>query len=200
MFIVFEGIDGCGKTTQIFLLADYLYSLNKYAHVLITREAYKDRKIREFLKQNESKEKAEILTKLFVQDRKEHINDLIIPSLEKNIIVISDRYKYSTICFQASQGQNINKLIDLHKNMPTPDVTFVLDVPAETAFQRINKRANENKQKSEQNKFEENVNFLEKVRQNYLKLPQFFPDENIIIINGTKTVEEIFEEIKSNLK
>ena len=112
MFIVFEGIDGCGKTTQIFLLANHLYSLSKYNHILVTREAYKDRKIREVLIQDESKDKADKLTKLFVQDRKEHVSDLITPSLNKKVIVISDRYKYSTICFQAAQGQDMNELIN----------------------------------------------------------------------------------------
>ena len=195
MFIVFEGIDGCGKTTQIFLLANHLYSLSKYSHILITREAYKDRKIREVLMQDESKDKAEKLTELFVQDRKEHISDLIAPSLNKNVIVISDRYKYSTICFQAAQGQDMNELIKMHDNMPLPDFIFVLDVPADVAFERINLR-NKAINKTEFNKFEKNSNFLEKTRQNYLKLKELLPEENIILIDGTKSVDAVFEEIK----
>ncbi len=195
MFIVFEGIDGCGKSTQIFKISEYLYSLSKYSHLLITREAYKDRKIREFLKQVESKEKAERLTKLFVEDRKEHIKDLILPNLKKEVIVISDRYKYSTIAFQAAEGKDIQELVKMHENMPLPDFVFILDISSEIAFKRINKRTAE-KKISEANKFEENREFLEKVRQNYLKMKTIFPDENIIIINGEKSIEEIFEEIK----
>jgi len=195
MFIVFDGIDGCGKSTQMFKLSEYLYSLSKYCHILITREAYKDRKIREVLKQDESKDKAEALTNLFVQDRKEHISKLILPFLKEDVIVISDRYKYSTICFQAAQGQDMKKLIEMHKDMPVPDFVFILNLSSETAFNRINKRTAE-KGKPEQNKFEEDASFLEKVRQNYLKMPQIFPDEKIIIIDGNKSIEEIFEEIK----
>jgi len=198
MFIVFEGIDGCGKSTQMFKLAEYFYSLSKYCHILITREAYKDRKIREFLKHNESKDKAEKLTELFIQDREEHISDLILPNLKKDVIVLSDRYKYSTICFQAAEGQDIKKLAEMQKDMPLPDYTFILDIPADAAFQRICTRNNQMK-KTEQNKFEENSEFLEKVRQNYLKLPKLLPEENIIIINGAKQIEEIFEEIKNSI-
>ncbi|MFH1711187.1 MAG: dTMP kinase [Nanoarchaeota archaeon] len=199
MFIVFEGIDGCGKTTQIFLLASHLYSLSKYNHILITREAYKDRKIREVLKQDESKDKADKLTELFVQDRKEHITDLITPGLNKNVIVISDRYKYSTICFQAAQRQDVNELIKMHDNMPIPDFIFILDVPAGVAFERINLR-NKAVNKTETNKFEENSNFLEKTRQNYLKLKELLPEENIILIDGSLSPEKVFLEIKEHLK
>ena len=199
MFIVFEGIDGCGKTTQIFLLANHLYSLSKYSHILITREAYKDRKIREVLIQDESKDKADKLTKLFVQDRKEHVSDLITPSLNKKVIVISDRYKYSTICFQAAQGQDMNELIKMHEDMPIPDFIFILDVPSDVAFNRINLR-NKVTNKTESNKFEENSNFLEKTRQNYLKLKEILPEENIIIVDGSSPPEQVFLKIKEHLK
>ena len=195
MFIVFEGIDGCGKSTQVWKLSEYLYSLSKYSHVLITREAYKDRKIREVLKQIESKNKAETLTKLFVEDRREHIRDLINPSLEKEVIVISDRYKYSTIAFQAAEGKDMQELAKMHENMPIPDFIFILDVSSALAFNRIHKRDVE-KKTSESNKFEEDISFLEKVRQNYLKMKEIFSNEKIIIINGEKSIEEIFDEIK----
>jgi len=195
MFIVFDGIDGCGKTTQIFRLSEHLSSLSKYAHILITREAYKDRKIREVLRQIESKDKFETLTKLFVEDRKEHIKELILPSLKKDVIVISARYKYSTIAFQAAEGKDMRELVRLHENMPVPDFTFIMDVPSEIAFNRIHKRDTRVKIPGS-NKFEEDISFLEKVRKNYLKMPEIFPNEKIIIMDGSKSVEEIFDEIK----
>ena len=90
-FIVFEGIDGCGKGTQMLKLANFLFSLNKYNHILITREPYKLREIREILQKDEpAEEKSQELTELFVKDRKEHVDELINPALNKGIIVISD--------------------------------------------------------------------------------------------------------------
>lgn len=200
MFIVFEGIDGCGKTTHMWLLAKHLVGLSKYNHVLITREAYKDREIRKILKQDESKEKAEKLTELFVKDRQEHLDELIKPMLDKKVIVISDRYKYSTICYQAAQGQDMEKLIETHENMFIPDFVFIIDTPVEIAFKRMQEKIIKKEQKLEENKFEENRDFLEKVRQNYLKMPSLFPEEKIIIIDGSKNIEEIFEEIKKFLE
>ncbi len=196
MLIVFEGIDGCGKTTQLWKLAKYLFYLNKHNHLLITREPYKNLKIRQILKQDiNPKTQKEKLTKLFIKDREDHIKEIIKPLLQKGITLISDRYKYSTIAYQSAQGQDMNKLIEMQKEFPTPDLIFLIDLPVNEAIKRIRK----DKRKEEQ-KFEKNKDFLEKTRQNYLKLKQLLPNENIIIINGSKTIEEIFENIKKHLK
>lgn len=200
MFIVFEGMDGCGKSDQIWRLARYLSTLNKYNHVLVTREPYKAREIREILQKDEpAEEKAQELTELFVKDRQEHVDELIQPNLEKGIIVISDRYKYSTIAYQAAQGQDIKKLVEMHKGMPIPNFIFIVDTSVEEAFCRMNKDKKENIRKSEQ-KFERSQEFQEKVRQNYLKMPKLLPEENIIILDGNKTIEEIFEDVKEHFK
>ena len=83
MFIVFEGIDGCGKSTQIMKLAEFIFNKNKYNNIILTREPYKLREIREILRLNESpEEKAEKLTELFIADRKEHIEEIIKPAIE----------------------------------------------------------------------------------------------------------------------
>jgi len=192
MFIVFEGIDGCGKTTQVRKLAKYLFDLNKYNHVLLTREPYKQREIRNILKSNNDPySQKEKLTQLYVEDRKEHVEESIKPALEKNIIVISDRYKYSTICYQAAQGQDMQKLIEVHNNLPVPDYIFIIDTPTEIAFKRM-----EIDSREKNHKFEKNKEFLEKVRQNYLKIKEIFPNEKIIVIDGRKPINEIFEKIK----
>ena len=193
MFIVFEGIDGSGKSTQIFLLAKYLASLDKHAHILLTREPYKNREVRALLRQNESPElKKETLTELFIRDRKEHISGMILPALDKDIIVISDRYKYATISYQAAQGQDMHNLVELQKYMPTPDFVFVIDTDVDTALKRM-----ESDSRSKQ-KFEKSSFFQDKVRKNYLRLKELLPRENIIIIDGTKSVDEVFEQIKKN--
>ena len=194
MFIVFEGIDGCGKGSQMQKLANYFSTKNKYNHLLVTREPYKVREIREILKLDEPPEaKAEQLTNLFVQDRKEHIQDLIKPALEKNVIVISDRYKYSTIAYQTAQGQDIQKLVEMHKGMPIPDFVFIIDTDLDEAFERMKK----DEIRDEEHKFEKSREFQGKVKENFLKLPALLPEENIIVVDGNKTIEEIFEDIKN---
>lgn len=194
LFIVFEGIDGCGKSTQIWEIAKFLSSLNKYNHVLVTREPYKEKEIRKILREDvRAEEKAEKLAELFVKDRKEHISDLILPNLKEGVFVISDRYKYATICYQSAQGQDIKKLIDIHKDMLVPDITFIIDVPVEIAIERMKK------DKRDEQKFEKDSIFLEKVRQNYLNLPKLLPEENIIVIDGNRDIEKISSEIQNLL-
>jgi len=195
MFIVFEGIDGCGKSTQVWKLAKYLFGLSKYNHVLVTREPYKTRDIRKILKSEENPySQKEKLTELFIEDRKEHINELIKPNLNHKAIVISDRYKYSTICYQSAQGQEIKDLIEMQDDFLVPDFIFIINTKVNTAINRMKKDSIE--LRGEEQKFEKNKEFLEKVRQNYLKMKEIFPSEKIILIDGEKNIEEIFEDIK----
>jgi dTMP kinase len=193
MFIVFDGIDGCGKSAQMDRLTKYLFDLSKYNHLVLTREPYKAREIREILKKEEpAEEKAEKLTELFLKDRKEHVEEIILPNLKENVIIICNRYKYSTIAYQSAQGQNIKNLVEMHKGMPVPDFVFIIDAASEIAVDRMNKDLNTRNK----HKFEKDKEFLEKVRQNYLKMPQIFPEEKIIILDGSKSIEEIFQDIK----
>jgi dTMP kinase len=193
MFIVFEGIDGCGKSTQIIRLANFLFNKNKYGHIVLTREPYKKREIREILKSNNDPySQNEEITRLFVEDREEHISEIILPSLQKGEIVISDRYKYSTICYQAAQGMDINELIERQKNMPVPDFVFFIDTPSEIAIERMK---NDQEKRDDVHKFEKSPEFLEKVRQNYLKM-QHLLKEKFIVIDGRKSKDEIFAEVK----
>lgn len=192
-FIVFEGIDGCGKSTQIWKLAKYLSELSKYNHVLVTRNPYKSREIREILALKEPAEtQAEKLAELFIKDREEHIKELINPHLEKGHYVICDRYIFSTIAYQSAQGLPTNKLVEMQKNFPLPNIIFILDLSIETASERMKKDGRD------EHKFEASLDFQKKVRQNYLELKNYFPKENIIIIDGSKSIEEIEKQIIEN--
>jgi dTMP kinase len=189
-FIVFEGIDGCGKGTQFSMLANYLYKLNKYNHIIMTREPWKDREIRKILSKDEpAEQQAEKLAELFVKDRKEHVSELIIPSLRKGIDVISDRYALSTICYQQAQGMSLEKLKGMHAGVLVPDVIFILDLPAEAARKRMKKDV-----RGREQKFEKSVEFQEKVRQNFLKTPRTMGG-NIIVINGNQKPDEVHAEV-----
>lgn len=189
LFIAFEGIDGCGKSTQVTKLAKHILDLDKHNHVLITREPYKNRDIRKILQaESNPYSQAENLAELFVKDRKEHLNELILPTLNQGAYVITDRYSLSTLAYQQTQGVPLEKLISLHKNVKIPDIVFLVDLPVKTALERMRKDS----EREIEQKFEKEVEFIQKLRQNYLDLLNL-PDYNIIKIDGTESIEEIFE-------
>ena len=128
LFIAFEGVDGCGKSTQARLLAKYILELSKYNHVLLTREPFRDKEIRKILRQDEDPySQALTLAKLFILDRKEHVQEVIWPNLEKEVHVISDRYSLSTLSYQQTQGIPITELLEMHKGLPIPDIIFIIE-------------------------------------------------------------------------
>ena len=185
-FIVFEGLDGSGQSTQAEYLCRYLQE-NNYP-VILTKEPTKDseagRKIRRALKKEISVEPDE-LQKLFVQDRKEHLENLIIPILKQGSILISDRYFLSTCAF-GGINLDIEWLIQLNKEFILPDITFFLDVAPEICLKRIDKRG-------KGFEFFEVKRKLIKVRQNYMDLIVKFP--NVHLINGELSKLEVFKEV-----
>ncbi|PIS16849.1 MAG: dTMP kinase [Candidatus Portnoybacteria bacterium CG09_land_8_20_14_0_10_44_13] len=212
-FIVFEGLDGSGLSTQAKLLGDYLQNRGP-AHiatparsdaassgersvaggreVILTKEPTMDseagRQIRAILDEKIKIEAAEI-QRLFVQDRKEHLDNLIIPALRAGKIVISDRYFFSTLAFGAVSS-NLEWLIGLNKDFLLPDMTFLLLVRPEICVDRIIKRG-------EGVKLFEKLPTLEKVYKNYQIIAERF--ENVYVVNGEESAEEVFEEIKNEI-
>jgi len=187
-FIVFEGIDGSGQTTQTELLKDFLR--DKIYNVLITKEPTLDseagRKIRRVL-DKEITLSAKELQELFAQDRKEHLEKAIIPSLKQGKIVISDRYFFSSFAYGISDGLDLEWLISINNSFLMPDITFLLNASPEICVQRITDRGKkitlfEKKEK------------LEKVWQVYKEFPERF--KNIYIVDGEKSIEQVFEQIK----
>jgi dTMP kinase len=194
LFIAFEGIDGCGKSTQIKKFVEYLFNLDKHNHIVLTRNPYKDTNVRDVIKEdNDPITQADEIANLFIEDRKNQVNEIILPNLKENHIIISDRFKLSTIAYQSAQGLDMQELIRRHENLPTPDLTFIIDIPSETAIERMNK---ENRTT---HKFEHNTNFSNQVRNNYLKATELL-NEKIIVINGNKDSEEVFEDIKTKFE
>lgn len=192
MFISFEGIDGCGKSTQFMKLAQHVFKLNKHNHVTLTRNPYKNVNIRGILREdNDPLSQSERLADLFIGDRKKQAEEIIVPNLSKGNWVITDRYKLSTIAYQGAQGMDMKKLLEKHEGLPIPSITFVIDVPAKVAFERMSGDIG----RAAPHKLEADINFLESVRQNYLKMKEFIPYENIIVVDGTKSVDAVFEDI-----
>lgn len=187
-FIVFEGLDGSGQSTQVDLLKDFL--LEKGYEIILTKEPTIDfeagRKIRKVLDKKLNISSKE-LQKLFAQDRKDHLENTIIPALKLGKIVISDRYFFSSFAFGTADGLDLEWLIEINNSFLLPDIIFLLEVKPEACIERIKGRS------SEKTLFEEKKK-LEKVWQVYRKLPERF--NNMYVVNGEKSINEIFENIK----
>ena len=192
VFIAFEGIDGCGKTTQIKKFVHYLFDKHKHNHIVFTRNPYKDVNIRAILREDDDAlTQAEKLAELFIADRKKQAEEAIQPALGKGFFVVTDRYKLSTIAYHGAQGLDMRELAKKHDSLPVPNLTIVVDVPAQIAGERMKK---DMERKTEQ-KFEKNLEFLENVRQNMLKSGEILKGERILVVDGTKSPDETFSEI-----
>ena len=197
-FIVVDGIDGSGKSEMIKLIHNHLFSKSKKFRILTTREPTNGeygKKIRQMLAhENDPFSSSRELVELFIKDREMHLKNTIIPFLSNTNgdeinIVISDRYYHSTIAFQSAQGMNINEMIEKNKDFLKPDVAFILDVLPEVALKRIEYRKKE--------KFEQ-LEFMNKIRNNFLMLPQVL-DDNIKIIDSNRPIKQVFNDIKKDI-
>jgi len=196
-FFVFEGLDGSGQTTQSRLLRDYLKE--KGHRVVLTKEpdynSESGRLIGKVLRR-EKKMSAINLQKLFIRNRKEHLNDTIVPVLELGGIVISDRYFFSTCAYgTGADGLDLTNLINLNETSGfiLPDVTFILDVSAKVCIKRISKRGGRFEHFEDESK-------LERVRDVYLRLSRLLKFESIFLVDGNKSKENVFEQIREDLK
>lgn len=195
-FIVFSGLDGSGKNEQLKKTLGYLHEKHKHLDIYLTKEPSKGpygQKIRNVFLKNDKDPltNARACLEAYVEDRKWHVSEIILPQLEKCNIVICDRYYYETMAYQHAQGIPIEEIVELNKEFQKPDLAIILDLPAEIAYKRTEKRG------IEQTKFEK-MEFLKLVRKNFLDSPKYLSD-NIKIINSNQTIEQVFEDIKSEL-
>lgn len=189
MFITFEGIDGCGKTTQVDLLCKYLRSQNK--PVLRTHEPYgASIDVRSCVLHSVVDLDPVSTFLLFAADRAQHTIDVILPALQGGVIVVCDRFTHSSIAYQG-YGQNVNLdfVSDVNKVVTTnvkPDLTFFIDTPIETALRRIEKA----------DRIERNDRmFYETVRTGFLHLS--ISEGEVYRIDGDRDIETIAEEVKA---
>jgi dTMP kinase len=187
-FIVIEGLDGSGQTTQVALLKKFLEE--KGLQVISTKEPTMDseagRKIREILDEKVRIEPTE-LQKLFTQDRGEHLENLIVPALQEGKAVISDRYYFSTFAFGASDGLDLDKLIEMNDEFLLPDLTIVLRVSPRVCVERIEERG-------EAKTLFEKENKLTEVWKTYALMPERF--NRVHIVDGEQPINQVHEEIK----
>nr|WP_206204600.1 dTMP kinase [Thermococcus sp. MAR1] len=193
-FIVMEGIDGAGKSTQAKLLAKWFEE--RGYDVVLTKEPTDTafgKLIRKLVLTGGREgiidgarisHEAEAL--LFAADRAEHVSKLIKPAVEAGKVVISDRYFYSSLAYQWARGLDLEWLIDLNRFAIRPDLVILLDLPVKESMKRINGR-------SIKTEFDKIAELQKRVRENYLKLAERFPEMRIV--NALASVEDIHNDI-----
>jgi dTMP kinase len=158
-FIVFEGPDGAGTTTQAAPLINWIKGANKYHDVLDTHEPWKSVAINEVLTQDsDPNAQKDLMTRLFTEMRQDHTVRLISPSLANGIIVLSDRYTMSTCAYQQAQGEGLPKIVGMHRarNILVPNITYLIDAPVDVCMARIGHREGD-REKFEQQEFLEEL-------------------------------------------
>ncbi|MHA1819485.1 MAG: dTMP kinase [Promethearchaeota archaeon] len=196
VFIVLEGIDGCGSTTHANLLKDYLIQKNYKVHVTLEPSNLDVGKLlRKYLQKKVTPPPTDAL--LFAADRVEHYYNEILPKLNQNYIVISDRYLESSVAYQISQSITDSPfliteewVLNINKFAPAPDMTIILDIDPELALKR-KYSVDEGSDKFE------NIGFLKKVRDIYLKRARV---NNYIVIDASRKLEDVSAEIKDNVE
>jgi dTMP kinase len=203
-FIVLDGTDFCGKGTQHRMLVSYLLDHpqdkdNKLLSVIATREPHNtvyQVEIRRILREGmDPYEKARRLAELFVKDRKVHAATQILPGKAHGSIVVSDRYMYSTLAYQAAQGVPLDELIEMHQGLPTPDLTLFIDVPLE---ERLRRKAVAT-DRPIADIFDRHKEFQGKVGEQYLLLKSKLPDHNIVIVDGNRPAAEVHADISKHV-
>ncbi len=192
-FIVFEGIDGAGKSTQIGLLSQKLQKEGR--RVFLTAEptdSVTGGILRDALSGNYERESTE-LAAMFLSDRIFHnVNKKcgIKQALENGYDVICDRYYYSSFAYQGMDS-DLSWVMDMNLNCPDilkPDVCIFLDIDAETSKKRID----ENRATVE---IFENTETLNRIRQKFFEVFKKLENENIYIVNAGDTAENVASEI-----
>ncbi len=191
LFITFEGADGCGKTTQMNLLAEYLKE--EGYEVVITREPGAKglgEKVRDILLNYNGPVSDRCESFLFLADRAQNIDVIVIPAINDGKIVLCDRHIDSTVAYQGyGRGldiERINMLNNIATNGIKPDLTIVFDIDVKTSMQRVGK---------EKDRMESaGIEFHNRVRTGYLELAKHFP-ERIKVVDATDSIENINKKV-----
>jgi len=188
MFIVFEGIDGTGKSTQVQRLAE---ALRAQGREVITSKEPTDgphgKRLRDSAETGRLSPQEEL--DLFHQDRLEHVEGLIKPALARGQTVILDRYFFSTMAYQGVRGFDPLEIRRLNEEFaPLPDLVFILELDLETALERIGVRD------GQANQFEQRE-ALQKCHEVFASLR----DDFIHRIDAQKTPEEVHQDIVQHL-
>jgi len=194
LFITFEGPDGSGKTTQAEKLTAYLEGQG--FPVTMTREpggTVLAEKLREILldPQNHIVPLSELL--MYGASRAQHTQEIIIPALDRNVIVICQRYSDATLAYQGfGRGLDVDQVKEINRISSgglVPDLTILLDIDITEGLKRRESKTLDRLEK-------EAISFHERVRKGYLETARIFP-ERIKTIEVTSDIETTFQEVTS---
>ena len=194
ILISFEGSEGCGKSTQIRRIADRLEEFD-HREVVVTREPGGTRigeDIRHLLMHADTNEamcpETELL--LFAASRAQLVREIIYPAVNEGKIILCDRFLDSTTVYQGVARQIAEDPVTQINNFAVgeivPDLTIILDLPAEVGLERIKHRISDMPDRMEQ----ENVEFYGKVREGYLHLARSLP-ERFFVVDGEREPDSI---------
>ena len=199
IFIAFEGIDGSGKSTQIQMLTNRIQQEGIRCYQTCEPSGGPIGSLTRQILTGRIKADSRVIAAMFAADRLDHLlNDVdgIVRKVEEGICVITDRYYFSSYAYHSTDVPMdwVIKTNEESAKVLRPDVTVFIDIDADTAMERITK-----------NRFHtelfEKRSTLDKVRNNYLKAFDLLKEEeNVVIVDGTKSVEEIAEEIWQKTK
>jgi len=182
--IVFEGIDGMGKSSQLALLAESLR--RRGLPVATTREPTNGRHgaiIREMFKARDRFRPEDELA-AFIADRRQHVAEFIGPQLAAGMHVLCDRYYLSTMAYQGAKGLDVRAIEAAHDFAPKPDLALLLEAPPDVGIARIRRRGDT------PNDFE-HLDYLEKVQKIFNSLSFAF----IRRIDASQPMETMHREI-----
>ena len=195
-FITLEGIEGSGKSTSLDTISKSLENLN--IEFIVTKEpggGPLGKDLRKMLLDKKTSISSEVELLLMMADRKNHIDNILEPSLEKGVWVISDRYLDSSYAYQGGGRQidtsKIDILTDLLK-LPIPDLTILFDLSPEIALQRA-------KNRSELDRFEsEPIDFHQRIREAYLNLANDNV-ERYVVIDASKDIQNVKDQVQKKV-
>jgi dTMP kinase len=195
VFVVFEGGEGAGKSTQVRLLTEWLRS--RGLDVVVTREpgaTTLGSRVRALLLDPSSRISSRAEALLYAADRADHVEKVICPALERGDVVISDRYIDSSLAYQGAgrdlQIDDIARLSRWATGGLMPDLTVLLDVPTGTGLDRAG--VNPDRLESEP------VDFHERVRQGFRELAEREP-RRYLIVDATLPVDEVARRVRERL-
>ena len=195
-FITLEGIEGSGKSTSLDTISKILETLD--IEFIITKEpggGPLGKDLRKILLDKKTSISPEVELLLMMADRKNHIDNIVEPSLEKGVWVISDRYLDSSYAYQGGGRQIDTSKIDLLTELlklPIPDLTILFDLSPEIALQRA-------KNRSELDRFEsEPIDFHQRIREAYLNLANDNM-ERYVVIDASKDIQNVKDQVQKKV-
>ncbi len=179
-FIVLEGIDGSGKTTQAKLLATELEKSHRAVYTAEPSENRIGSFIRDACLYEEKRLLPDVEALLFAADRIEHVENEIKPALKEGRLVVCDRYIHSSLAYQGSANLSLSWIKAINKDALKPDLAVFIDVSPETVLKRLERRKS----------VMENLETQRRVREIYLR---FVEKGELMRIDGERTPSQVFE-------